>query len=54
LLSHVTGVCAAAEAMENAVSNTASINRVIVLSPSLETRAPARRGMMRFQAGKIQ
>jgi hypothetical protein len=40
--------------MENAVSNTASINRVIVLSPSLETRAPARRGMMRFQAGKIQ
>ena len=32
LLSHVTGACAAAEAMENAVSKTASINRVIVFS----------------------
>src|SRR5262245_39342748 len=43
LLSHVPGACAAAEAMENAVSKTASINRVIVFS-SLAGDAPAGAG----------
>src|SRR5262249_24036132 len=52
LLSQVPGACAAAEAMENAVSNSASINRVIVLSPSLETRAHARRRHDALSGGK--
>src|SRR4029077_415182 len=53
LLSHVTGACATAEAMENVVSKTASINRVIVLSSlSGDARAWPRGTHDALSAGK--
>jgi hypothetical protein len=54
LLSHVTGACAAAQEMENAVSKIASINRVIVLSSLAGVARACAGGMMRSQAEKIQ